>query len=57
MDIFSTKRKQIMAKWDSKKLDKDMKEAEKNGDEPPVPVPTPSPKMSHEEKLRRYDRG
>jgi hypothetical protein len=47
----------MMAKWDSKKLNKAMKETEKNGDEPPVPVPTPSPKMTHEEKLRRYDRG
>ena len=57
MGIFFIRRKVMMAKWDSKKLNKAMKETEKNGDEPPVPVPTPSPKMTHEEKLRRYDRG
>ena len=46
-----------MAKWDSKKLDEDMKEEEKKDDEPPVPVPSRSTKMTYEEKLRRYDRG
>ena len=45
-----------MAKWDISKLDKAMEEATKEGKEPPVSVRT-DPKMSYEEKLRRYEKG
>jgi hypothetical protein len=46
-----------MAKWNNEKLDKDIENAEKTGEEPPVPVVTKPPKLSHEETIRRYDRG
>lgn len=45
-----------MAKWDISKLDKAMEEAAKDDKEPPVPVRT-EPKMSYEEKQRRYEKG
>ena len=45
-----------MAKWDFEKLDKEIKKAEKKGEEPPVPVPT-APKLTYTETLRRYDKG
>jgi hypothetical protein len=45
-----------MAKWDFEKLDKAIKKAEKDNEEPPVPVPA-APKLTREETLRRYDKG
>lgn len=53
--IFST-RIHKMAKWDISKLDKAIEETAKAGEEPPVPVRT-DPKMSYEEKQRRYEKG
>ncbi len=46
-----------MAKWDDKKLDKDIDDSEKKNETPPVPVTTPKRKLTHEETIRRYDRG
>ncbi len=46
-----------MVKWDDKKLDKDIENAEKKSDKPPVPVTTPKRTLTHEETIRRYDRG
>lgn len=52
--IFFTKR-YLMAKWDSEKLEKEIKKAADDKTEAAVPVRTP--KLSKEETLRRYDRG
>jgi hypothetical protein len=46
-----------MAKWDNKKLETDIEDAKKKDDNPPVPVTTPKHKLTHEETIRRYDRG
>lgn len=45
-----------MAKWDTDRLAKEMETAEEKGTPPPVPVRT-DPKMSYEEKQRRYEKG
>lgn len=44
-----------MAKWDSEKLEKEIKKVADDKTEAVVPVRTP--KLSKEETLRRYDRG
>jgi len=46
-----------MAKWDNEKLDKDIEDSEKKNKTPPVPVTTSKRKLTHEETIRRYDRG
>lgn len=43
-----------MAKWDADKLDEAFKKAEKEDKIPPVPVRTP--RLTNEEKLRRYEK-
>lgn len=44
-----------MAKWDSEKLEKAIKEAETKNEESPVPVS--ARKITLEETYRRYDKG